>query len=215
MTRPGVPLPRLFERAIEKAVSRDPSGKDDEQVYNAALHVLAERGTRAATVDDVATRSGISRATLFRRFGGKDALFEAAVAHTLRGFLSMITSTFVTVTDPADRIAEAFVACLRLRRRLFADDGSGRRSGELLAMLSAGSPSPLEIGQQFIAARISAGQSEGTLPPGDPDIRAEAVIRITLGYLLLPSTHFDLEDDAVAREVARSVIAPLVTGVGT
>nr|WP_277351986.1 TetR/AcrR family transcriptional regulator [Rhodococcus sp. HNM0563] len=175
------------------------------------MHVLAERGTRAATVDDVATRSGVSRATLFRRFGGKDALFEAAVAYTLRGFLSMITSAFVTVIDPADRIAEAFVACLRLRRRLFA---GSHRSGELLALLSAGTPSPLDIGHRFIAARIAAAQAEGTLPLGDPDGRAEAVIRITLGYLVLPSTHFDLDDDAVAREVARSVIAPLVTGAG-
>ncbi|MGW0177481.1 TetR/AcrR family transcriptional regulator [Rhodococcus sp. NPDC003322] len=210
MTRPGASLPRLFERAIGHAGSPEPSELEDVAVYDAALGVLAEQGTRAATMDDVAARSGISRATLFRRFGGKDSLFEAAVAHALRAFLDRITDTFTSVTDPTERIAEAFLACLRLRRR-FVVRGVDR-GGELLAMLSTGTPSALEIGHRFIAARIVAAQQEGRLPGGDANLRAEAVIRVTLGYLLVPSAHLDLDDDAAARDLARRVIAPLVTG---
>ncbi|WP_162240315.1 TetR/AcrR family transcriptional regulator [Nocardia arizonensis] len=209
MPRPSATMTSIFGRAVAKVVAPATVGPDVARIYESALRVLSERGTRAATMDDVATSSGVSRATLFRKYGGKDALFEAAVAYTLRTFLAEITTTFLTVTDPTERIAEAFVACLRLRRRLLTDEPDSVRSAEFLDMLTAGTPSALEIGRRFIAARIRAGQEEGTLPPGDPDLRADAIIRLTVGYMLLPTT--DLDDDSVARDLARRVIAPLVT----
>lgn len=212
MTRPGAPLSDLFGRAM-KHVTDESTPTTEETALDAALEVLAEHGTERATMDDVAEASGISRATLFRRFGGKDRLFELALAHALRAFLASVEMTFRTVTDPTDRIAEAFAACLALRERLLRTRQPARqRWGELLAMLDAGSPSPLEICHHFIAARIAAGQAEGTLPPGDPDLRAEAILRVTIGYLLIPSTHIDFDDPVAVREFARNTIAPLVTG---
>ncbi|WP_067858372.1 TetR/AcrR family transcriptional regulator [Nocardia shimofusensis] len=211
MPRPSAPLTSLFGRAVAKVVAHSAAGPDVSNVYEATLRVLTERGTHAATMDDIAARTGVSRATLFRRYGGKDALFEAAVAHTLRTFLAEITTTFLTVIDPADRIAEAFLACLRLRDRLLADSHDPERNAELLAILSAGAPSPIDIGHRFISARIRAGQEEGTLPPGNPDLQADAIIRLTMGYLLLPAPGYDLGDDEVARDLARRVIAPLIT----
>ncbi|MGW0002587.1 TetR/AcrR family transcriptional regulator [Nocardia grenadensis] len=210
MTRPGAPLSSLFGRAVERAVS-DNSDDADEQVFDAALAVLAERGTKLATVDDIATASGVSRATLFRRFGGKDRLFELALAHELRRFLAAIATVFLTVTDPTERIAEAFVACLALRKRFFPKQVAPERHWELPVMLDQGDPSPVDIGHRFIAAHIAAGQTEGVLPGGDPDLQAEAIIRLTLGYLFLPGSRFDLDDPEVARDVARRTIAPLVT----
>ncbi|MBF6355731.1 helix-turn-helix transcriptional regulator [Nocardia higoensis] len=211
MPRPSAPLTSLFGRAVAKVVAHSTAGPDVSNIYEATLRVLTERGTQAATMDDIAARTGVSRATLFRRYGGKDALFEAAVAHTLRTFLAEITTTFLTVIDPADRIAEAFVACLRLRDRLLADSHDPERNAEMLAILSAGDPAPIDIGHRFISARIRAGQEEGTLPPGNPDLQADAIIRLTMGYLLLPAPGYDLADDDVARDLARRVIAPLIT----
>lgn len=187
-------------------------GNTDEKVLDAALTVLADRGTKLATMDDIADASGTSRATLFRRFGGKDRLFEIALTRELRRFLGAITTTFRTVTDPTDRIAEAFVACLALRRRFLTSQPSRERGWELLSLLDQGDPAPLEIAHRFITARIVAGQDEGTLPGGDPEIRAEAILRLTLGYLLVPSTLIDLDDRDAARDLARRTIAPLATG---
>ncbi len=195
---------------MERAVSGS-EDEADERILDAALTVLAERGTKLATVDDIAAVSGVSRATLFRRFGGKDRLFELALAHDLRRFLDSITTTFRTVTDPTERIAEAFVACLQLRERFFPGRSAPERRWELLSMLDHGDPSPIDIGHRFIAAHIAAGQSEGVLPDGDPDLQAEAVIRLTLGYLFFPANRFDLDEPEIAREVARRTIAPLVT----
>ena len=161
-----------------------------------------------------AAKLGVSRATLFRRFGGKDALFEAALARALRGFLEEIGTAFLTVTDPVERIETAFVACLRFRRRFIAGNSDPAHGATLVAMLSTGDPSPLELGRRFIAARIVAGQAEGVLPAADADIQADAIIRLTLSYLVLPSALYDLDDIEVARSVARMGLRFVVlTGV--
>lgn len=212
MPRPGAPLPRLFERAAVAAVSDKHADSADDDVFDAALSVLVELGTRAATMDDVASRSGVSRATLFRRFGSKDAVFEAAIAQLLRNFLTEITATFLRVTDPTDRIVEAFVACLQLRKRFLGVNPKPEHSSDVLAILSSGDPSPIEYGRQFIAARIAMAQADSLLPPSDPAIQADAIVRLTLGYLMVPDGLFDLNDKAVARDIARRTIAPLVTG---
>ncbi|WP_067897600.1 TetR/AcrR family transcriptional regulator [Nocardia vaccinii] len=213
MTRPGASLSSLFGRAVERAATAETNDDADAHIFDAALTVLAERGTRLATMDDVATASGVSRATLFRRFGGKDALFETALAHELRRFLDSIANTFLVVTDPTERIAEAFVACVQLRARALRRRSSPDYGWELLAILEQGDPALLEIGRRFIAAHIVAGQAEGVLPQGNSDMQAEAIIRLTLGYLLAGNPRFDIDQPDVAREVARRTIAPLVTGV--
>ncbi|HEY9316049.1 hypothetical protein [Williamsia sp.] len=47
MPRPGATLPRLFERAALAAVSNHVSESADTEVFDAALIVLAEVGTKA------------------------------------------------------------------------------------------------------------------------------------------------------------------------
>ncbi|WP_159838950.1 hypothetical protein [Nocardia sp. CY41] len=70
----------------------------------------------------------------------------------------------------------------------------------------------MDLDHRFIAAHIVAGQAEGILARDDPDLRAEVMIPLTLGYLLAPSRRLNLEDPTVARHVARRTVAPLVTG---
>jgi len=78
-------------------------------------------------------------------------------------------------------------------------------------VLGHGDPSTLDLGRNFIATHIVAGHNEGVFPRNDAELQADAIIRLTLGYLLTPSPHIDLDDPAVARDVARRTIAALVT----
>jgi len=45
----------------------------------AALELFAEQGYAATRLEDVATRAGVSKATIYRYFESKEALFEAVV----------------------------------------------------------------------------------------------------------------------------------------
>lgn len=49
------------------------------RLLRAGLQLLAERGYRGATTREIARRAGVNEVTLFRHFGGKDALLRAAL----------------------------------------------------------------------------------------------------------------------------------------
>lgn len=65
------------------ALQRPPEPDSRDRVLRAALGMIGERGLAELAMDDLADRAGVSRATLYRLFPGKSALFTALVhAHT-------------------------------------------------------------------------------------------------------------------------------------
>lgn len=76
------PSPRLTSQAAAtRGRPRDPNL--EARVLDATLELVAERGLRAATIDAVAARSGVGRATLYRRWPNHDSLIEAAIRHAI------------------------------------------------------------------------------------------------------------------------------------
>jgi AcrR family transcriptional regulator len=53
----------------------------DEAILRAALELLAADGYRALTMEAVRERSGVGKATLYRRYGSKEELVKAAIVH--------------------------------------------------------------------------------------------------------------------------------------
>jgi AcrR family transcriptional regulator len=60
---------------------RPRSAEADEAILRAALELLADDGYRALTMEAVRERAGVGKATLYRRYGSKDELVRAAIAH--------------------------------------------------------------------------------------------------------------------------------------
>lgn len=54
-------------------------GRKAEQIYAAARAIFMESGYEAASMDAVAARAGVSKATIYVHFEGKRALFEAII----------------------------------------------------------------------------------------------------------------------------------------
>ncbi|MEV5839552.1 TetR/AcrR family transcriptional regulator [Nocardia sp. NPDC052112] len=63
----------------DRAPGRPRSRQADAAILNAALELLIERGTEATSVELVARRAGVTRATVYRRFPDKTRLLIAAV----------------------------------------------------------------------------------------------------------------------------------------
>jgi AcrR family transcriptional regulator len=72
MTTPAVEAPRQIGRP------RDP--KLDEAILQAALQLLADSGYGALTIEAVAAAAGVGKASVYRRWAGKDELVIDAVA---------------------------------------------------------------------------------------------------------------------------------------
>jgi AcrR family transcriptional regulator len=64
---------------------RPRSAEADLAIVRAALEVLVEDGYRALTMEKVRERSGVGKATLYRRHGSKEELVRAVVEHLHQG----------------------------------------------------------------------------------------------------------------------------------
>jgi AcrR family transcriptional regulator len=72
---------RAFESrgALLEALDIQPEPGAGERILEAAVVLVGEHGLVALSMDDLATRAGVSRATLYRLFPGKPALFTGLI----------------------------------------------------------------------------------------------------------------------------------------
>jgi AcrR family transcriptional regulator len=80
---------------------------DEGKLFEETVAVFAEHGYQATTTQEIARRAGVSEVTLFRRYGGKAALINAALTHAL----ARTPFAHITVTDD---VAADLVALVRV-----------------------------------------------------------------------------------------------------
>jgi len=141
-----------------------PKRIDVDRLFETTVTAFADHGYRATTTRAIAKQAGINEVTVFRRYGGKAALINAALTHALAG------SPFarVSVTDDVTADLVALV-------RAYAE--TTRKYGGAVMTLLTEVPSHPELREAMAAlmpnllkaARvIAAHQERGQLAPGDP-----------------------------------------------
>src|ERR1700682_1619663 len=70
---------RAFEsrEALLEALDLEPEPGAHDRILDAALKLVGAHGLTALSMDDLATQAEVSRATLYRLFPGKTALFTS------------------------------------------------------------------------------------------------------------------------------------------
>jgi AcrR family transcriptional regulator len=181
-----------------------------QRILDAALELVAGSGFRHLTMDDVARKARVGRMTVYRRFGGRQALIDALAVRECRRCLDTISASL----DPADpmpeRLASMFSATLRVIREHPLLERLARVEPEaLLQELTKDASAVFRLVHQFLSALISEGQATGELMPGDPDVLAEIGIRLGASFVLIPDSVLPLDDQAATREAVRRLLAPL------
>ncbi|MGG1949534.1 TetR/AcrR family transcriptional regulator [Trinickia sp. NRRL B-1857] len=87
-----------------------------QEIIAAGLAEFAEHGFEATRLDDVAARAGIVKGTIYRYFGSKEALFEAAlssgIAPAFEALPSIVESHEGTTSDLLTVLIERLYATL-------------------------------------------------------------------------------------------------------
>ena len=83
---------------MTRAPGRPRSVEADEAILRATLEILAHDGYRALTMERVRERSGVGKATIYRRYGSKEELVSAAIVH-LNSDIPMPADTGSIFTD--------------------------------------------------------------------------------------------------------------------
>lgn len=195
--------------SLLELVLADPSTDDvGESILDTALEEFLAYGLRRTTVDVVAKRAGVSRATLYRRFDGKDAVVQAVLVRESRRFFESIAAAVAGVSTVEDRLVEGFVVGVRYARadrllnRLLASDPEA-----LLPYLTTNGALVVAAAREFLV--VQGGSRE---PVGDrtPDGVAELFVRLAISFTLLPESAIPLETDEEVRVFARAYLAPLM-----
>jgi AcrR family transcriptional regulator len=193
---------------LELVLAEDETDEVGESVVDAALAEFLAYGLRRTTVDLVARRAGVSRATLYRRFDGKDALVQAVLVRECRLFFRSVAAAVADVSTEADRLVEGFVVGVRYARtdrllnRLLASDPEA-----LLPYLTTNGALVVAAARDFLVLR-----GEPRAPGGDrtPEGIAELFVRLAISFTLMPESAIPLDTDEDVRGFARAYLAPLL-----
>lgn len=77
-----------------------------ERLIDATEAVMRRNGPLGVRIDEIARRSGCSRATLYRCVADKDELVREVLVRLARARAARMAPTLARIEDPADRIAE-------------------------------------------------------------------------------------------------------------
>ena len=202
----------LLVRALDSEASA-PDDATSRRILDAALDVAAASGLRHLTVDDVARRAGVGRVTVYRRFSDRQGLIEALGVREARRCIAILDEATSLDQPIEEQVADGFVAGLRLIRehpllsRLVAHEPHA-----LLDALTNPRTELFPLARAYVAGRLAAARPVGARADLDLEQVAEAFLRITVSFALIPETALPIDGDDEAREVARSLIAPIVAG---
>jgi AcrR family transcriptional regulator len=194
-------------------------GDLDTRILDAAKRCVEQWGIAKVTIDDIASASGTSRATIYRLFpGGKDVLFEALRVRELTDFFDALTLA-VGAEDAPPGVAgfEALVV------RLITTATAELRADQHLAIMLASEPGET-LGQLTVDGlpRIIRVATDYLVPlvqpyvePADPAVLIDLMVRLTISYFLAPSDHVDLGDAESARAFIRPALQAFLSTVPT
>jgi AcrR family transcriptional regulator len=205
------PAAALLARALDTAVE-PPDDAISERILDATLSLAAASGIRHLTMDDVASRAGVGRMTVYRRFGDKTRLVEALAVREARRCLAELDAAAGPDQPIADQVAEGFVTSVRLAREHPLLNRLARIEPEsVLRSLTADGGAMFALAREFLAARLRAAQKAGTLDRKVPvDEAAELLVRLSFSFALIEESVLPLDDPDRARDVARRLIAPIL-----
>ncbi len=89
---------------------------NDAAILDATLAAVQRLGVRKLGLVDVAAEAGVSRHTIYRRFGGKDELLAAMGNHLVQRFYDDLLAAVEADPSPDDRVVVVVGTVLRLTR---------------------------------------------------------------------------------------------------
>ena len=198
----GAPAPRVGTFRAD----RNLGSPQRVRIIDATLDCLALHGTAKTTVDDIARRAGVSRATVYRVFpGGRDEVLSALVDTEMARLFSALGVRL----GEARGLGEALVGGI-------VEASARIRGHRALAYLVEHEPEMVLGHLAFdesdrllaTASRFAAPFLARWMSPAEAGRVAEWATRIVLSYAIAPSPRMDLTQPAIAARVVDQFVLP-------
>ena len=170
-----------------------------ERLLAATEKLLADKGIRATTMQQVAEVAGVSRAWLYRHYPDKPAMIGAAIVRLNESFWSGARSEL----DSIDSLSAQLAAGVRIGRGAYDDPGAllmrlrTDEPEEFAACAGAGISGLVPDLAIFWRSYVDAAQQRGEIHP-DHDLAevSEWVARVLISLGTMPGDTVDIDDGA-------------------
>jgi AcrR family transcriptional regulator len=172
-----------------------------DRILDAAGELFAHKEAATVGMHEIASAAGCSRATLYRYFENREALYTAYVHRESYRLYREMTEQINSVVDPRDRLIEGMLASLR-----------NVRESPALASWFATSQRPIgaEMAEQSEVIKALTEAFVISLGPDDPELvahRARWLVRVMTSLFLFPG-HDDDDERAMLEEFVVPIVLP-------
>jgi AcrR family transcriptional regulator len=164
----------------------DADGERDAALDAAAACYL-RLGVGKTTAADIARSAGISRATLYRRYGSHEAIFLAVLTRESDAMATAAEEHLADVTDPAERILEGMMfAIAEIRSRPVHAAVFGGDSAAWAASQAIREEALRRIGEAGLRPLLASALADGTLSEDGMSDLVDWILRILISYAAVP-----------------------------
>jgi len=186
------------------------------RILGAALAQFELFGIRRTTMEDVARRSGLGRATLYRRFANKDLLVDAIVHTEVLRYLEGNALARARGLTFEDRIAEGTAFTVQfLRHHALLNKLMDTEPETILPSFTVDGAAIIGLAREQSAAMMRTELYGDTNPSPTQELHLQTVAelhtRLTLSFILTQHSSINLDTPDDARRFARTYIAPMIT----
>jgi len=170
-----------------------------DRILDAAGELFAQQEAATVGMHEIASAAGCSRATLYRYFENREALYTAYVHREAYRLYREMTEQINSVVDPRERLIEGMMASMR-----------NVRESPALASWFATTQRPIgaEMAEQSEVIRALTEAFVISLAPDDPEVvahRARWLVRVMTSLFLFPG-----HDEADERAMLEEFVVPMV-----
>ncbi len=183
---------------------------------DAAAACYLRLGVAKTTAADIAREAGISRATLYRRYGSHEAIFLAVLTRESEVMAddARVHLDSLSLTDPAQRTLEGMMfAISQIQSRpvhaaVFGGESAAWAAGQAIRMEALG-----RIGESGVRPLVAGAVADGSLSERDVEDLVDWILRILISYAAVPG-HGDRSPDEIRRQLTSWFLPAFEVRVG-
>jgi AcrR family transcriptional regulator len=172
-----------------------------DRILDAAGELFAEKEAATVGMHEIASAAGCSRATLYRYFENREALYTAYVHREAYRLYREMTDQITALVDPRERLIEGMIASLR-----------NVRESPALASWFATTQRPIgaEMAEESEVIKALTEAFVISLGPDNPELvahRSRWLVRVMTSLMLFPG-HDEDDERAMLEEFVVPIVLP-------
>jgi AcrR family transcriptional regulator len=170
--------------------------EDTSAVLDAAAACYLRLGVTKTTATDIAAAAGISRATLYRRFGSHEAIFLAVLERESAAMAAEAAGHLASIDDPASRLVESMIFSIGqittrpVHAAIFSGDSAAWAAGRAFRTEAL-----RRIGETAVRPLLRPATDAGGLSAEEVSDLVDWILRVLISYAAIPGPAGRTADD--------------------